>query len=350
MPARALMVTADPVLLDLLLGLAQAAGVEPEVAADPVAAGRSWADAPVVVVDERLVDGLVAAHVPRRAGLVVVVPPGRDDPGVWPAALRLGAEQVVSLPDGEAWLCRWLEDSCLDHGRARVVSVVGACGGAGASTMAAALAVSGRRSGLDAVLVDADPWGGGIDLLLGAESAHGVRWHDLATTTGRVSRASVVPALPSADGLPVLAWARSGGPPVPGEAFGCVLDGVGRGGDLVVVDVGRGSPYVERALSRSDAVLVLALPRLRSIAGAGPILAATTAGQDVRLLVRAARGSLDPLDVADALELPLAGTVPNDPRRAEEEELGLAPGHAARGGLARLCASLLAPTATPRAA
>lgn len=351
MPARALLVTADDDLLDSLLALAMAAGVEPDVARDGVAAAATWASAPLVVVDERLVTACLTARLPRRDRLLVVVPPGRDDPRVWPAALQLGAEQVVSLPEGESWVSGWLADARVEASRARVLSVVGSCGGAGVSTLAAALAVTAVRRELDVVLVDADPWGGGIDLLLGAESSVGVRWHDLAETAGRVSRESLVPALPCADGLPVLAWARPGGPAVPLEAFRSVLDGVARGGDLVVVDVGRCSPYAETVLPRSDTVLLLAMARLRSVAGAGAVLAATSPDHDVQLLVRGGgRGGLDALDIADALGLPLRGTVPHDARRTEEEELGLPPAAAARGALARLCAGLLLPEPARRAA
>ncbi|MDO9455610.1 MAG: hypothetical protein Q7T52_05945, partial [Nocardioides sp.] len=45
-----LLVTADPALRDELLRLAAAAGVAPDVAADPGSALRSWARAPVVLV------------------------------------------------------------------------------------------------------------------------------------------------------------------------------------------------------------------------------------------------------------------------------------------------------------
>ena len=49
-PARPLLLTGDPVLLDDLLRLAASAGVETEVAHDVVAARGSWAAAPLVLV------------------------------------------------------------------------------------------------------------------------------------------------------------------------------------------------------------------------------------------------------------------------------------------------------------
>ena len=58
---------------------------------------------------------------------------------------------------------------------ARLVAVVGGSGGAGASTLSAALAVTALRLGVRPWLVDADPLGGGIDLALGGEDTVGLR-------------------------------------------------------------------------------------------------------------------------------------------------------------------------------
>ena len=53
-------------------------------------------------------------------------------------------------------------------------------------------------------MVDADPVGGGIDLVVGAEHAPGVRWPELAGTSGRLSAASLSDALPKlGEGLEV---------------------------------------------------------------------------------------------------------------------------------------------------
>ena len=58
---------------------------------------------------------------------------------------------------------------------AQVIVVVGARGGAGASSLAVALAQSSAQEGKRTVLLDADELGGGIDLVLGAEGHRGVR-------------------------------------------------------------------------------------------------------------------------------------------------------------------------------
>ncbi len=51
---------------------------------------------------------------------------------------------------------------------------------------------------VEALLVDLDPWGGGIDLLLGGESAPGLRWPDLSLQGGRLTWSAVRDALPHA--------------------------------------------------------------------------------------------------------------------------------------------------------
>ncbi|MSV77839.1 MAG: P-loop NTPase [Actinobacteria bacterium] len=67
---------------------------------------------------------------------------------------------------------------------ARVIVVVGARGGAGASSLAVAIAQSSAHTGKQVVLLDADELGGGIDLVLGIEGHRGVQWSELAAVDG----------------------------------------------------------------------------------------------------------------------------------------------------------------------
>ena len=102
-PARPLLVTGDPDLLDDLLRLAAAAGVETEVAHDVVAARGSWAAAPLVLVGADAVGELARGGLPRRPG-VLVVPTDLADSTVWELAASAGAESVQPLPGAEALL------------------------------------------------------------------------------------------------------------------------------------------------------------------------------------------------------------------------------------------------------
>ena len=100
-----------------------------------------------------------------------------------------------------------------------VVGVIAGRGGGGASVFAAALA----QSAADALLVDADPWGGGIDLVLGCEGETGLRWPDLALQGGRLSYASLRDALPQRCGVSVLSGSRAGSD-IGAAPLGAVID------------------------------------------------------------------------------------------------------------------------------
>jgi secretion/DNA translocation related CpaE-like protein len=340
---RPLLVTADPDLLDDLLRLTAAAGVEPEVAADPVSARRGWAAAPLVLVGDDLT-AEVAASGPARRPAVVVVGTDLDDAGVWRRALAVGAEHVVLLPDGQRWLVDRLAEAAEGAARGAVACVLGGRGGAGATTLAVALALAGQRRGLGVVLVDADPLGGGIDLVLGAEDAAGLRWPDLAGTSGRVSPGALRSALPSPEGLTVLSWDRGDLPAVPVAAMTAVLDSAPRGADLVVVDLPRHlDAAAETALARSDVGYLVVPAEVRATAAAARVAAAAAlSAADLRVVVRGpAPTGLPAQAVAAALGLPLAGEARAEPGLAAALDRGDPPGVRRRGPLARLAAGLL---------
>ena len=90
---------------------------------------------------------------------------------------------------------------------AAVVTVVGGRGGAGATTVSAAMALAAAREGGQVLLLDLDPYGGGIDVALGAEDVPGLRWPDLTGDRSALPGA-VVEALPRLGSLSVLSWDR----------------------------------------------------------------------------------------------------------------------------------------------
>ena len=183
---RPLLLTADSDLLDDLLRLAATAGVDVEVSQDPGAARRAWSAAPLVLLGQDLLAGCLVAGLPRRPG-VAVLGEDLDDASIWRRAVEVGAEHVVFLPDAEPWLVSSLADAAEGVvGSGRLVAVLGGRGGAGATTLTVALALAAVRRGCRALLVDGDPLGGGIDLVLGGEQATGLRWPDLGDTQGRM--------------------------------------------------------------------------------------------------------------------------------------------------------------------
>jgi len=356
-PSRSLVVTADPDALDELVRLAATAGTEVEVAADPTAARRSWSSAPLVVLGADVVDACARARLPRRPGVVLL---GRDldDAGVWQQAVAVGAEHVVFLPEAEDWLAGCFADAAEDGAPdGVVVAVIGGRGGAGATTTAVALAVTAARSGRRALLVDGDPLGGGIDLVLGGESDPGLRWPDLVSTRGRVPAAALTGALPQMEGVSVLSWDRARADAVPVEALETVLAAGRRACDLVVVDLPRVlDDAARRVLAVAGATLLVVPTEVRAAAAASCVAAAVGAlCADLRLVARGPSPSgLSGDQVARALGLPLQAELRAEPGLDLALERGQAPGSRGKGPLAvacgRLLDELLAPTSSLRRA
>lgn len=342
---RPLVVTADAVLLDDLLRLSAAADVEVEVVADAAAARRAWAGAPLVLVGPDLAASLALRPPPRRDD-VVLIGADLDDAGVWQRAVTLGAEHVAFLPDADDWLVDRLADAGERAGRSPglLAVVVGGRGGAGASTLAAALGVTAVRRGHRALLVDADPLGGGLDLVLGGEDASGLRWPDLAGTRGRIAGDSLTGALPTVEGLVVLSWDRGSPLVVDPDALSSVLAAGTRAHDLVLVDLPRSIDVAaEEALSRCDVAWLVVPAEVRATASAARVAAAVGAfATRLEVIVRGpAPGGLSADVVAGSLGLPLAGSVRAEPGLAAALERGEAPARNGRGPLARLCGQLL---------
>jgi secretion/DNA translocation related CpaE-like protein len=339
-----LVVTGDPILLDDLLRLAAAGSSEVWVAPDAVAARDRWTAAPFVLLGIDAVADVVRADLPRRAAVIVIARTGSPPPA-WQFAEALRAEHIVVLPDAETWLVdRFADQAMGSPSRARVVAVLGGRGGAGASVLATALAVTGRRRGLDTLLVDADPLGGGVDLVLGWERMQGLRWPALVDACGRVSPPALVGALPGEGSLAVLSFDRSALDSVPTDAMTAALDAGRRGRDLVVVDLPRNLDEPSAlALSAADRAYLVVPADLRACAAARQVvIAAAHHCAVISAVVRTSgAGGMVPAEVARVLELPLAGTLRNEPRVLRALESGDPPGASGRGPLAELCQHLL---------
>jgi secretion/DNA translocation related CpaE-like protein len=343
-PPRPLVVTDDPVVREELLRIAATTGTELDVAPEAGAARRRWAAAGLVVVAADAAEGCARLRLPRRSGVVLL---GVDlhDAGVWQRAVEVGAERVLFLPDCEPWLSTAFADAVEGSGPdGLVVAVLGGRGGAGATTLASALAVTATRTGRSVLLVDGDPLGGGIDLVFGGEADRGLRWPDLDDTRGRVPAAALAEALPRMDGLSVLSWDRGSATPVPAEAMAAVLAAGRRAHDLVVVDLPRAVDDAGRVVLAAAGCVLLVVPaEVRAAAAAGRV--AGSVGllcRDLRVVVRGPSPSgLDGTAVARALGLPLVGQLRPEPGLELALERGEAPGHRGRGPLAELCGRLL---------
>ena len=254
---------------------------------------------------------------------------------------------VLSADDGSApWLPAGRAPRAPGRTR-RTVAVVGACGGAGVSTLAAALAHGLRRSGEGGVLVDLDLPGPGADVLLGIEDEPGARWPELVAARGDVDGVGLVAALPRWRSVPVLSAARLR-PARPDDAVVVdVCTGLLRGGETVVLDLPRPGSWTAAArmlVAAADVVLLVTPCTARGVAGA---LAARADLADLGVpepwLVarRPAPGRIDAVALEDALGLRVRAAPRWDPRLAAAVDRGDGPAVGRRSPLGRAVATLL---------
>lgn len=339
-----LVVTGDPDLLDDLLRLAAAGGTEVDVACDLAAARHRYPSAPLVLVGVDQVGECLRAGLPHRKR-VVLAGRGELPRPVFEAARALGVDHVVALPAAEAWVVdRFAEPTGTTASDGRMLAVIGGRGGAGASILSAGLAVTAVAAGHRTLLIDADPLGGGLDLVLGWENVNGLRWSALARAGGRVNATALLDALPHRGDLVLLSFARDQGPLMPADAMAATLDAGRRGRDVIIADLPRHLDDASvLALQAADRAVLIVPAELRAAAAASRIVRMIRVHRDdLSLVVRGpAPGRLKAREMAAALHLPLAGTLRPEPALCEALERGYPPARDGKGSLAILCQRLI---------
>ncbi|MGY1705872.1 septum site-determining protein Ssd [Geodermatophilus sp. SYSU D00697] len=353
-PTRPLVVSADEDLLDDLLRVLAAAGAEPEVATGGPALRRAHRESPLVLLGADVLATGPVRELPRRPGVVVVAP--AELPGAaWAAAVELGAERVAVLPADERWLLSRVTSAlCRPVDRGRLVVVGGSCGGAGASTVAAAVALTAAPAGDGVLLVDTDGFGGGLDLLLGAERTEGLRWPELAGLRGRVAGDALMAALPEVAGVSVLAASREAPGDVPAGAVGAVVEAARAGGWPVVVDLPRtaGPEVTDLVLADADLAVLIVPARLRAASAARGLAEPRADGSpgawsSARLVVRPVAGGLSADEIADVVGRPVLGELGHDRSAVARGERGEPPQLGLRSPLGSLARRVLAELPSP---
>ena len=348
MDSRPLLLTQDEAMLDDLLRVAAAAGVEVSHGVDPGARAQ-WRQAALVLIDAELIPAAIAAGVPARAHVVGV---GRSalDVADLQQCLRLGVERTVTIGDDDDHLIELLAGTlAAGPGDGSTIAVIGACGGAGASVFASALAGCAERRGTSVILADCDPWGAGLDVLLGIEADGGLHWDELAAPSGRLPPDALHRALPSAPfgrgRVAVLCPGRGGGREIPGSVVDVVLESGRRAGDLTIVDVPRHPTAAgDRAVERADVVVLVVPADVRGCFSAARVAARLSdLGASPGLVVRGpSPGGIGAQDMSAALGLPVLAWMRPQPFLARDLESGRAPGADPHGPLARAAQSVLA--------
>jgi secretion/DNA translocation related CpaE-like protein len=312
----------DAALHDDVDRIAAAAGLPVVHASDP-SSRNAWTAAAAVILDVAAARRCACRPLPRRARVVLVVRSDADAAD-FQAAIAVGAQHVIALPEHDGELVAVLSEAAeqsRDAGRrGAVVGVIAGRGGAGASIFATALAQTAAES----LLIDADPWGGGLDLVLGSEGETGLRWPDLALQGGRLNYTALRDALPQRRGVCVLSSSRTG-IDIDAAPLGAVVDAGSRGGATVICDLPRRSTgAVESVLDAADLVVVIAPADVRSCAAAAAITPWLSAiNPNAGVVVRGpSPGGLTSADVATIVGLPLLAGMRPQPGVTDALERG----------------------------
>jgi pilus assembly protein CpaE len=238
-------------LEDVRAGIASAEGVavcrsrDVRELQDAVAAARELTQAPVVVLADDVVPGLLEAALEAKVAEVLILP--QSAAAIVFAAQKLAAGRVSRVaPAGDA----------------RIVTVFSPKGGTGKSVIATNLALALASRGRRTLLVDADLQFGDVAIMLGLEPERTL--HDLLTAPGDLDAEKVAGyAVSHESGLNVLA-----APLRPEDAelitdgrLVELLDAARAGYDVVVVDT---APFfhstVLATLDRTDDLVLVTTP------------------------------------------------------------------------------------------
>lgn len=277
-----LLVTADSRIINVVRGIVEPLGIDVQVVGSPLIARDIWESSAFVLVGSDLAGDCVENLAPRRAHLIVVhikeqsegegITQPNFERDIWRHAVALGAENVLELPAANFWLVDALSPFVTPEpikgiSGSNVVSVIGGSGGAGASTFAVNLASIALNQGMTSVVIDLDRFGGGIDLILGAEEVSGTRWPDIDPGAGRIAEDTLRAALPKVNGVTFLSQSRTASGEVTIEVIAAVVDAARRAFDLVVLDLPREHSECNALLiGQSLVTCVITRNHVRSIA------------------------------------------------------------------------------------
>ena len=269
--------------------------------------------------------------------LEVFLTASRTDPQLILEAFRVGIKEFLPQPltrqEVEPALARFEERfkgraSGLEGKSGRVVSVIGARGGVGASTVAANLAVSLQQTGQkeSVVLVDLDMHGGDLGLFLDLHAAQGLQHlsKDISRLDETIVRSSL---MTHSSGLHLLASGYEGFDEMvasPGSTMR-VLGLLRSMHRHVLVDCGHVlEPSVKEALDCSDQIIVvttLSLPVIRRTKRLLHALATAqhAAGKMALVINRYVSDQKELLsETQDMLGIRVSGLIPNDYETARE--------------------------------
>lgn len=308
---------ADPILHPEATHIVAAAGLHIIDVTTPEELRVVAMRARAVVVDKHMATEL-GSSLDHPHVLFVAGDPGPVD---WQAACRVGAAEGFVIPAEAPELLQALGKSHpVQHQSAPSIGILGAAGGAGASTLAVGVA----RQCTGATLIDADPFSGGIDLLLGAEDAVGARWNDLSLGSGVVDGGDLRQALPESNGLRFLSSVRSQGALLTVTASAVVAAVISLRTQPVVVDLSLRLPNWADVVSSLSTVVVVIPAELRAVSVARELGEKVSASQGVQAVAVVRHRGWSGLSVAEVertAALPVIGEIAHAPSLIKSSEM-----------------------------
>ena len=306
---RALWAGPDAALRELVADHATAAGLELVDEADTGPIAVQLMDAAALVTAPgtagfRSRGASVAAGAPP---LLVVTGEQVVTTSAWRSALASGARALLQLPADSEQLLSHLSELSRPRSDSTVIGVAAGHGGAGASSFAARLAAAARPDG-PVVLVDGDPLGGGLDLLVEHGGAAGVGWSDLEGL-GSQDGTALREGLPVVDEVALLVAGDGPGPQA--SALSRALTALAPGGGTVVVDLS--ASLVAAAAEHLDRLLLVTTATDHAVRATARRLDIWPRPAGLVSVVVRRQGPLHPGDIAADLSLPLAAAFRDSP-------------------------------------
>ncbi|HJB11178.1 MAG TPA: hypothetical protein H9786_11740 [Candidatus Brachybacterium merdavium] len=306
---RALWAGPDAALRELVADHATAAGLELVDEADTGPIAVQLMDAAALVTAPgtagfRSRGASVAAGMPP---LLVVTGEQVVTTSAWRSALASGARALLQLPADSEQLLSHLSELSRPRSDSTVIGVAAGHGGAGASSFAARLAAAARPEG-PVVLIDGDPLGGGLDLLVEHGGAAGVGWSDLEGL-GSQDGTALREGLPVVDEVALLVAGDGPGPQA--SALSRALTALAPGGGTVVVDLS--ASLVAAAAEHLDRLLLVTTATDHAVRATARRLDIWPLPAGLVSVVVRRQGPLHPGDIAADLSLPLAAAFRDSP-------------------------------------
>jgi secretion/DNA translocation related CpaE-like protein len=323
---RPLLITSNQDLIDEVVAIATSRAIEMRVEGSLALARPLWLSAPAILVGSDVLAECESTSLPRRNAVAVVAADTNSDTSerqMWRTAVHLGAENVLLVPTNSSAVAEMLSVSLEGPARfGRVVTLSAGSGGAGASTVALALAQLAVKSGVKTLLIDADPYGGGLDLLAGIEDGDGIRWGALLDAHGRVAAPAFEEGLVKVGGVSLLSFGRDEFA-IPDSAISeSVLDTATRVFDLVIIDCGRDS-FSDAFITRSHLNLVVVRNHVRATAAAAARLRELGKGSaETKVLIARDAHGIDTESIARALGVTEVAVLPFLPGMAVRADDG----------------------------